>query len=167
MGEKVKDWRREGSVSLFIDAPAEEIYRCISDVVTTGERSKECRRVEWMPSGPRQPVVGARFRGHNRFGLARWSRACEIIAAEPGRAFAFRTVPERFDPSRMDSTEWSYELVREKSATRVTHSYRIARLPLPPFKRLYGFLMPHHKDMRPAMQHTLQMLKHSLEVESK
>ena len=164
MGNRGEDWRREGAVSLFIEAPAEEIYARIADVTGTGERSEECRLVEWVPGSPRQPVVGARFRGHNRSGVARWSRVCIIVTAEPGWAFSFRTLPERLDPSRMDSTTWSYELVPEGNGTRVTHAYRITRLPLPPFKQIYGRLLPHHKDMRPAMQHTLEVLKHSVEA---
>jgi hypothetical protein len=44
----------------------------------------------------------------------------------------------------------------------VRHSYEITRLPLPPFKALYGVLLPHHKDMRPAMQYTLDRLAKSV-----
>jgi hypothetical protein len=29
-------------------------------------------------------------------------------------------------------------------------------LPLSPMKALYGVLLPHHRDMRPAMRHTLE-----------
>lgn len=164
MASQISAWRTEGSVRLFIEAPAGAIYARISDVTSTGERSEECRRVEWVPGSAQEPVVGARFRGHNRSGLARWSRSCEIITAEPGRAFAFRTLPEKFDPSRMDSTTWSYELVPEGNGTWVTHSYRITRMPVPLFKLLYGWLLPQHKDMRPAMQHTLEAVKRSVEA---
>jgi hypothetical protein len=156
-------WRTEGAVSLFIEAPAEAIYFQVADVTSTGQRSEECRQCEWLPGGLQGPVVGARFRGHNRSGLARWSRVCEVVAAEPGRKFAFRTLPESMDPSRMDSTIWSYELVPEGSGTRVTQAYRIIRMPLPPFKLLYGLILPQHKDMRPQMQSTLQALKRSVE----
>ena len=81
----------------------------ISDVTSTGERSTECRKASWL-DGVTEPLPGARFRGHNRSGLARWSRVCEILDAEPGLVFSFRTVPERRDPSRADSTIWRYEL---------------------------------------------------------
>ena len=46
----------------------------------------------------------------------------------------------------------------------MTHFYRVAKLPLPPFRLLYGWVLPHHKDMRPAMRHTLEALKRSLEA---
>lgn len=156
-------WLTTASVERTIDAPAADVYRAVADVTSTGERSDECRRVEWLADGPREAVVGARFRGHNRSGLARWSRVCEVVEAEPGRAFAFRTVPERFDPSRRDSTIWRYELDPDGDRTVVRHSYEITRPPLPPFKALYSVLLPQHRDMRPAMRHTLDALAAALE----
>ena len=158
-----RDWRTAGSVERVIDAPADLIYRVIADVTSTGERSDECRRVEWLDDSPQQAVVGARFRGHNRSRLARWSRVCEIIEADPGRAFAFRTVPERRDPSRADSTLWRYDLEPEGEKTRVRHSYDIVTPPKPFFKALYGVMLPHHRDMRPAMTHTLNALAATLD----
>lgn len=156
-------WRSEGEVELLIAAPPDVVYAAVADVTRTGERSPECRKAEWLP-GPVPATVGARFRGRNRSGLARWSRVCEVIEAEPGRSFAFRTVPERFDPSRRDSTTWRYTLaVDPDGRTRVTHSYEITLLPLALFRALYGRLLPHHRDMRPQMAETLQALKASLE----
>jgi hypothetical protein len=152
-----REWRTSGAVEQQIAAPADELYRMISDVTSTGERSTECRKVSWLP-GSTEPIVGARFRGHNRSRLARWSRVCEILEAEPGRVFAFRTVPEPRDPSRADSTTWRYELLPEGDHTRVRHSYEITVMPRPFFKRVYGALLPQHRDMRPAMQHTLDHL---------
>ena len=152
-----REWLSEACVVRVVDAPAGEVYRVVADVTSTGERSNECRKVEWL-DGSHAPVVGARFRGHNRFRLARWSRVCEVVEARPGEAFAFRTVPERWDPSRRDSTTWRYELEPEGDATLVRHSYEITLAPLPPLKALYGVLLPHHRDMRPSMQHTLDAL---------
>lgn len=151
-------WRMGGSVELLVRARPDEVYRVITDVASTGERSNECCGATWLPGGPQSAEVGARFRGRNRSHLARWSRVCEVVEAEPGRRFAFRTVPERVDLSRADSTTWRYELVPLPGGTLVRHSYEITRPPLRPFKALYGILLPHHKDMRPAMQYTLNRL---------
>lgn len=160
-----RPWRSAGSVERIIDAPTDRIYRHVTDVTATGKHSDECHRVEWMPDSPAEAVIGARFRGHNRTGLARWSRICEITQAEPGQRFAFQTIPERFDPSRRDSTLWSYELSPTAEGTLVRHSYRILTPPLRPFRWLYGRLLPHHRDMRPAMRHTLDVLDSSLAAE--
>lgn len=165
-------WRLRGSVERLVDADAEEVYARITDVASVGERSSECRHAAWLPSGSRwrpgmdptpataeqSPVVGARFRGSNRAGWARWSRVCEVVEADAGRRFAFRTVPERFDPSRADSTTWRYELVPQATGTLVRHSYEITRPPAPLFRAVFGRLFPHHMDMRPAMGHTLDRL---------
>lgn len=157
-------WLTSGAVERLVAASPVEVYDVVSDVCSTGERSTECRRVEWLPGSPQAPVVGARFRGYNRFRVARWSRVCEIVDARPGEAFAFRTIPERVDPSRRDSTTWRYELTPAGDGTLVRHSYEITQLPLLPFRVLYGVLLPHHKDMRASMGHTLETLAGSLAV---
>jgi hypothetical protein len=159
-----RTWLTAAAVGRTIDAPADDLYRLITDVTATGVRSDECIRAEWLDDVPSEAVVGARFRGHNRFRLARWSRVCEVIEADPAQAFAFRTVPERFDPSRRDSTTWRYELVPDGARTEVRHSYQITKLPSRPFRTVYGILFAHHRDMRPAMQHTLEALARQAEA---
>lgn len=158
----VTQWRKDGNVELVIAATPDEIYRVVSDVTSTGERSNECRSASWLPHGPQSAELGARFRGRNRSRLARWSRVCEVIEAEPGRRFAFRTLPERLDPSRADSTTWRYERSPHPEGTLVRHSYEITRFPRRPFMGLYGVLLPQHKDMRPAMRYTLNCLAKTL-----
>jgi hypothetical protein len=158
-----RTWRTSGSVERVVPARPDDVYREVADVTSTGERSDECRRVEWL-GGAREPAVGARFRGHNRSGLARWSRVCEVVEAKPGEAFAFRTVPERIDPSRHDSTTWRYDLRPHEGGTLVRHSYEVTVMPFRAFKLLFGVLMPHHRDMRPAMQHTLDALARAMDA---
>ena len=156
-------WRTEGSVDTFVAAPPHEVYAAVADISRTGERSSECHSAEWLP-GATPGEAGSRFRGRNRSGVARWSRVCEVVASEPGVRFVFRTVPERMDPSRRDSTTWSYTFTPEGTGTRVTHSYEITMLPSRPFRALYGRMLPHHRDMRPQMAETLAALKKALEA---
>jgi len=156
-------WLPGGSVELLIAASPENVYDAIADVTAGGRRSLECRSCYWLPGSiPR--TVGARFRGRNRTHIARWSRICEVIVAEPGKAFAFRTIPEPIDITRRDSTTWGYGLVAHPSGTLVTHYYEMTKFPLQPFKAVYGVLLSHHRDMRPHMTYTLAALK--AEVES-
>ena len=152
-------WRLSGQVERVVPAAPEVVYAALADVTSTGTRSTECHTVSWLTDGPQEPVVGARFRGRNKVGLARWSRTCEVVAAEPGRRFAFRTLPERLDVSRADSTTWAYDLEPCEGGTRVRHSYEITKLPLAPFRAVFGAMMPHHKDMRPSMGFTLERLE--------
>jgi hypothetical protein len=67
---------------------AEAVWAAVADVTRMGEWSPECTGARWRGS-PAAPVPGARFSGHNRKGLARWSTACEVVEAEPGRVFAW------------------------------------------------------------------------------
>ena len=154
-----RTWLTSAAVERKIDAPADALYQLITDITSTGERSNECRRAKWLSPAPDEALVGARFRGHNRSRGFRWSRVCEVIEADPGRAFAFRTVPERFDPSRRDSTIWRYELLPDNEHTTVRHSYEISLPALRAVKTLCGIVFPQHRDMRPAMQHTLEALE--------
>lgn len=156
-------WRTEGSVDTFIAAPPREVYAAVADITRTGERSSECRAAEWLPDAA-PGRVGSRFRGRNRSGVARWSRVCEVTANDPESTFVFRTVPERIDPSRRDSTTWSYTFAAEADGTRVTHAYAITTLPSWPFRSLYGWILPHHRDMRPKMSETLAALKATMEA---
>src|SRR5262249_21515931 len=131
-------WKTSGAVDLYIKAPPEELYDRIAEVTRTGDRSLECSSCAWLP-GASPGTVGSRFRGRNRRGrVVRWSRVCEVTAADRGRIFAFRTVPERWDISRKDSTTWSYTFQPDGAGTTVTHSYEITRAPVEPFPRIYG-----------------------------
>lgn len=152
-------WRTSGSVERVVPAGPADVYALVSDVTRIGERSPECHSAAWLPGAP-AGTVGSVFRGRNRAGrAARWSRRCEVIDAQPGRTFAFRTVPERLDVSRRDSTTWRYDLEpADGGGTRVVHSYRITALPSPPLRAVYGVLLPDHRDMRPQMQVNLDAL---------
>lgn len=156
-----RPWRTSGAVELVVPADPQAVYELVSDVTRIGERSPECRSARWESGEP--AAVGAVFRGLNRVGwAARWSRRCEVTAAEPGRMFAFRTVPERLDLTRRDSTTWRYEIEAVEGGSRVRHSYVITRLPLRLFRAVYGVLLPQHRDMRPQMRDNLAMLAEQL-----
>ncbi len=153
-----REWRTSGSVERVVPIDPDSVYAVVSDVTRIGERSRECHTAIWLPGAP-AGAVGAAFRGSNRAGwAARWSRRCEVVVADPGKAFAFRTLPERLDVTRRDSTTRRYDLEPVDAGTRVVHSYEITTLPAQPMRALYGLLLPHHRDMRPQMQANLEAL---------
>ncbi len=156
------DWRSGGEVETVVAATPDRVYALLADVTRIGERSPECHTATWL--GDAVPgTTGARFRGENRSGRARWSRVCEVLEATPGVAFAYRTVPER-DPSRRDSTVWSYRLAAVPGGTRVAHAYEVVLMPLLPMRLVYGLLLSAHRDMRPQMRQNLDALKRQLET---
>jgi uncharacterized protein YndB with AHSA1/START domain len=108
-----------------IAASPEAVYAAIADVTRMGEWSMECYACEWH-DGFNAAVVGATFDGHNRNGDNDWTTQGRVIAADPGRAFAFEclmmdfhfsTWGYRIEPTDTGCmvTEWSEDL-RPESA---------------------------------------------------
>jgi uncharacterized protein YndB with AHSA1/START domain len=97
-----------------IAAPPELVYAAISDVTRMGEWSEECHACEWH-DGYDGPVVGATFDGRNRYGEHEWTTQAKVIAAEPGRAFAFECSMMEFHYST-----WGYRIERTAAGSRVT-----------------------------------------------
>ena len=152
--------RTSGEITVHMAAPAERVYALVADVTRIGQFSPECRRASWV-GDVRESVPGARFRGRNKAGvLLRWSRTCEVLTAEPGREFAFRTIPTWRDP---DSTVWRYRFQPAADGIEVTESYEIVLLPPRPLVALYGRLLPQHMDMRPHLRRTLEAIKQAAE----
>jgi iron-sulfur cluster repair protein YtfE (RIC family) len=140
-----------GRAEQFVAAAPGAVYDLLADVTRMGRFSPECHRVEWL-DGAGHSLPGARFRGHNRFGLARWSRECVVITADPGAEFAFRTVPER---TKSDSTLWRFVLRPVDGGTLVTQTFELSanRLVML-FERLSGRVT----GTPAAMRQTLRQL---------
>jgi uncharacterized protein YndB with AHSA1/START domain len=142
------------SVTLRIDAAPERIYAIVTDVAQMGRLSPECTGGRWL-AGATGPAVGARFKGHNKRGIARWSTTNEVVAAEPGREFAFET--------QQSGTRWAYRFEPDGDGTLVTES-RAAFKPRPLVARVFsalalGGVAEHDEEMRDGMRATLERLK--------
>ena len=116
-----EDGRMRGEAQVYIEATPDKVFQLVSDVTRTGQWSPECYRCGWL-GGATGPTVGARFKGHNRRGLLRWSITSEVTAAEPGRVFAFET--ESIIPfMRKRQTLWRYEMEPSGSGTTLTEAF--------------------------------------------
>lgn len=91
-------------VEIDVDAPPERVYALLADISRMGEWSTECVRCRWMDPD-REPIVGARFRGTSRKGWRRWSTVSTVVAASPGRSFAFDVTY-----FRLPVATWRYQL---------------------------------------------------------
>ncbi|MET8992024.1 SRPBCC family protein [Nonomuraea wenchangensis] len=151
--------RREGSVSRVIAADPLRLYHWVSDITRTPEWSPETRRCTWT-GDVRTARAGARFAGVNRFALLRWTRQCEVVTAEPGREFSFRTLP---DAKVADSTVWTFRLEAAPGGTRVTHAYEMVAHLSRGQERLAALLIPPHRDRRPDMARSLDRLADAVE----
>ena len=145
-------------VTIDVSAPPERVYALISDVTRMGEWSPECRRCEWI-DGATGPAVGARFRGHNRLGPLRWSTTSKVVAANPGREFAFTVVVDD-----REETRWRYRLEPNDAGTSVTESYEFVWAPLR--IRLGNMFMPRARLLNQGMRKTLARIKTAAEAQA-
>jgi uncharacterized protein YndB with AHSA1/START domain len=105
-------------VSNEIAAPPEVVWRLISDLTRMGEWSPECTKVTWQ-GGATGPSVGARFKGHNRNGIRRWSTQGRIVAAEVPTEIAWDISALGLAGSR-----WGYRIeALPDGGSRVTESW--------------------------------------------
>jgi dimethylaniline monooxygenase (N-oxide forming) len=147
------------SVSVTIRADAGDLWDMVSDVTRMGEWSPECTSGRWIGK-PRGPVVGARFVGFNRRGWARWATTNEVVEAERGKAFAFRT--------DVVGTVWAYrfEAAPGGEGTVVSESRDMAGV-RPLMLRLVGPFVggaeTHDRELREGIRTTLERLKAAAE----
>ena len=151
-------WLRHDSCDVVIEAAAERVYEMVADMPRMGEWSPETQRVEWL-EGSSGPAEGARFIGHNVTGprgLIKWSRRGRVLAAEPGREFAFAT-----EEGGKEGVVWRYRFEPIEGGTRVTESYEVRKIPT--WARIMDVPTNRVRQLREGMQHTLQQLKSAAE----
>ena len=152
-------WLTRDSQQIVIRTSPGRIYGLVADLTRMGEWSPECERVEWT-DGATVAAEGARFTGHNRggpFRLMRWSRRGRVLAADPGREFAFVT-----EEGGRESTLWRYRFEPVEGGTRVTESYEVRWIPA--WARILDVPTNRHRELREAMGHTLGQLKAAAEA---
>lgn len=149
------------SASIEIAAPPERVWELVTDVTRMGRISPECVGGEWL-AGATGPEVGARFRGYNRRGRARWTTTSEVIEAEPGRVFAFAV-----GGAARPSCTWRYRLEPVDGGTRVTETFELPR-PLPKLQaaivRFGTGVRDREDDLRHNVERTLEALKSTAET---
>lgn len=117
----------DGSVTVHMAAPPEQVFALVSDVTSIGKYSPETFEAEWL-DGASGPAVGARFRGHVRRN-GRWPvywTKCRVVACEPGREFAFGV--EGSGGKIMNT--WRYSMEPAGEGTDVTESFELAPTPM-------------------------------------
>jgi uncharacterized protein YndB with AHSA1/START domain len=142
-----------------IAAPPEKVWAVVSDVTRTPEWSPVCHSVDWLP--PSHGVeIGARFRGHNKLRMFRWSRECVIDEAAAPRAFAFHT-----EIDGEESTRWRYTVESTSDGGSVlTETYRAVGVPRWVWLiRKLGGAKQSDKDTRWNISTSLERIKHLVE----
>jgi hypothetical protein len=135
-----------GQARITIDAPPDAVYAIESDVTRVGEWSPECTAAEWI-DGATAPVVGARFKGHDKMGPLKWSTTQTVTAAERGREFAFEN----------KQTIWRYRLEPAGAGTDVTESFETRSYG--PFSRLVAPERKRQPQLERNIEQSLARLK--------
>lgn len=149
----------QGSATVHMAAPADQIWNLIADVRNTGRFSPETFEAEWL-DGATGPALGARFRGHvkrNEIGPVYWT-TCRVTACEPGREFGFAVLA-----GNRAVNNWHYRLVPADGGTDVTESFRMADSPLTTVFWLLGGFLRQRRNIR-DMTKTLQRIKAEVEA---
>lgn len=98
-----------------VAAPAEAVYRLVSDPVAMASLAEEFYKARWI-RGAKAPAVGNWFSGSNRNGWRRWVTHAEITEADPGRRFAYRVRT----PFLVPISRWEYDITPTADGCRVT-----------------------------------------------
>jgi hypothetical protein len=105
------------SGSIVITRSPEEVYSLISDVTKMGDWSPVCKACWWDEGAG--PEVGAMFTGRNEVPERTWETRSEVVAAEPGREFAWSVAEP---PTR---ARWGYTLRAVDGGTEVTETWEL------------------------------------------
>lgn len=116
------------SDSVRIEAPAAEVYKLVSDIARTGRWSPTCVRCQW--TDPDQTGVGATFTGYNETPSRSWQTTSMVIAAEPGRRFAWEV--------GKGYVRWSYDLQPAGDGTELSETWTFLPAGLEFFAEQYG-----------------------------
>ena len=107
----------DAEASTTIAADPVKVYNLVTDLPRMGEWSPENTGGSWV-DGANGPSVGARFRGHNKRGVLRWSTTVEVTDATPGKRFAFEVT---YGPLKIST--WEYTFEPDGTGCRVTESW--------------------------------------------
>jgi len=147
------------TVSLRIEASPDALYELVSDPANMGRLSPECTGGHWLDDAT-GPAVGARFKGTNKRGFVRWSTKSTVVAADPGREFAFEVGDS--------GIRWTYTFETDGTGTVVTES-RTPSKPYPFIAKAFttvalGGVERHTEELRAGMAATLARLKELAEA---
>ena len=119
---------RTRAASTLVAAPPDVLYGLVSDVTRTGEWSPVCRDCWWDEgAGPR---VGDWFTGRNETPDRVWETRSQVVAADPGREFAF-LVHGKY-------ARWGYTMEPHGDRTVLTESWEFRPAGIELFHNRYG-----------------------------
>ncbi|MGH3639283.1 MAG: SRPBCC family protein [Mycobacterium sp.] len=149
----------QASVTVAMDAPAQEVWDLVADIRNTGKFSPETFEAEWL-DGAMGPALGATFRGHvkrNEIGPVYWT-TCRVTACEPGREFGFEVLL-----GGKPVNNWHYLFAPVNGGTEVTESFRMSEGLMTTLFGLFGGQLRTRRNIR-DMRKTLERIKAVVEA---
>jgi Polyketide cyclase / dehydrase and lipid transport len=148
------------SDSIVIARSPEALYALVSDVTRMGEWSPVCQACWWDDGAG--PQVGAWFTGRNVQPDRTWETRSEVVAAEPGREFAF-VVGGAW-------VRWGYTFTPVDGGTRLTESWEFLPAGIARFEERYGAqaqaqIARRTQDAHSGIPVTLAAIKQAAEAE--
>jgi uncharacterized protein YndB with AHSA1/START domain len=147
-----------GEVSVWIDAPPEQVWALVGDATRIGEFSPETFEAQWT-GGSSGPEVGATFRGHvkrNGVGPTYWA-PCRVTSCVSDELFEFVVGSDS-----VAVNNWGYRLEARGGGTLVTEFFRLEpSLYLRVYWTLLGRLRGRTNET--GMRTTLERMKAVLE----
>jgi hypothetical protein len=116
------------SESIHVAATPEQVYALVADVTRMGDWSPICKACWWDEGAG--PQVGAWFTGRNVTAERTWETRSQVVAAEPGRKFAWEV--------NDGWVYWGYEMAAEDGGTRLTESWELLPKGVAGFHERYG-----------------------------
>jgi Polyketide cyclase / dehydrase and lipid transport len=149
----------ERSGSIVIARSPEDLYDMVSDVTRMGEWSPVCKECWWDEGDSAR--VGAGFTGRNELPERTWETHSEVVAADPGREFAFVVGAAM--------TRWGYTFAAVDGGTEVTESWQFFPTGLAVFDERFGVEAPAEVAKRSELARTgitttLAAIKQAAEV---
>jgi ribosome-associated toxin RatA of RatAB toxin-antitoxin module len=116
------------SDSISVAVPPDELYALVSDVTRMGEWSPICKACWWDEGDG--PEVGAWFTGRNETAERTWETRSQVVAADPGRMFAWQV--------NNGWVHWEYAFEPEGGGTRLTERWEFRPAGIAGFHERYG-----------------------------
>ncbi len=131
------------SESIHVAVTPDELYGLVSDITRMGEWSPICKACWWDEGAG--PTVGAWFTGRNEVPGRTWETRSQVVAAEPGRKFAWEV--------NDGWVYWGYTFEPDGEGARLTESWEFLPKGIAGFHERWGDKAEAHiKDRRAAAE---------------
>ncbi len=146
------------SDSILVACKPDDLYALVSDVTRMGQWSPVCRECRWDEGAGPQP--GAWFTGHNETPDRVWETRSQVVAAEPGREFAWEV--------NNGWVRWGFTFEPENGGTRLTQSWKFLPTGIEGFHKRYGAqaeteIAQRSEAAKHGIPATLAAIKHTAE----